>query len=206
MESKQAHESIAHIREMMSKSSKFKSLSGAAGITAGLLTLVLATVFCLQYEINPFAVELSNFNLLPSEHYLTALVYALTLLFCSIIAGIVLTKLNAVKNQEPLWGPASRNFIYNMVLPMVFSILFCLILFQKNPDYVLPVSLILYGLTLFNAGKYAHKAIRSLGITEMLLGAICLQFLQFHILIWIIGFGVMHIVFGMYMIIKPDRN
>lgn len=206
MDNLKPEESLNHIREMMSKSGKFRSLSGYAVISAGILTLVFSVTFCNLYDINPFNLNYSNLRLLPDEHYSTALYFAMLLLGLSSLAGLIFTRISANKRNEKFSSPGGKNFIYNMAVPMGFALLFCIILFISHPDLVLPVSLILYGLTLFNAGKFTHGALRYLGISQMLLSLICLWMMNYHILIWTFGFGIVHIAFGLYMIIKPERD
>lgn len=206
MDNLKPEESLNHIREMMSKSGKFRSLSGYAVICAGILTIVFSVAFCTLYDINPYNLNYDNLRLLPEEHYSTALLFAMLLLGMSVVAGLIFTKISANKRSEKLSGPGGRNFIYNITIPMGFALIFCFLLFGTHPDLVLPVSLILYGLTLFNAGKFTHGALRYLGISQMFLSLICLGLMQYHILIWTFGFGIVHIAFGLYMIIKPERD
>jgi hypothetical protein len=65
-----------------------------------------------------------------------------------------------------------------------------------------PLTLIFYGLALVNASKYTLSEIRSLGIIEIVLGLMGAQFIGYGLLFWGIGFGVMHIVYGMIMHMK----
>lgn len=206
MQKIETSETLTEIRSLMARSAKFSSLSGMAGVSAGMICLLLSSVYCLSYNINPFDINYTKLSQMDASHYVTALWFALLMLFTSTAAAYVLTKINAGKLGDDLKSPAVRLFVSNMVFPFVFSLVFCMLLYFSNPDLVLPVSLILYGLILFNAGKYTHKALRLLAIVEMMLGILCLVFMKYHILFWVGGFGIMHIVFGVYMIIKPERN
>jgi hypothetical protein len=206
MQITETRETLSEIRSLMARSAKFSSLSGMAGVSAGLICLLLSFIYCLSYKINPFDFNYSEISRLDASHSITALWFALLMLFSSTIAAYVLTKMNAGKLGDDLKSPAVRLFVSNMVFPFGFSLVFCLLLYFSHPDLVLPVSLILYGLIVFNAGKYTHNALRLLAIVEMLLGILCLLFMKYHILFWVSGFGLMHIVFGIYMILKPERN
>ncbi|MEZ4805172.1 MAG: hypothetical protein R2852_06745 [Bacteroidia bacterium] len=108
--------------------------------------------------------------------------------------------------NENIWGPATKHFVINMSIPLAFSVFFCLKLYFKMPDLILPLSLLLYGLTLFNASKFADQVIRYFGIVMMILGLLTLFAMQYHILIWTFGFGVLHIVFGILMVQKKDNT
>jgi len=67
---------------------------------------------------------------------------------------------------------------------------------------IAPLTLIFYGLALVNASKYTLSEIRGLGLIEICLGLIAAYFIGYGLLFWAIGFGVMHIVYGIMMHIK----
>jgi hypothetical protein len=60
-------------------------------------------------------------------------------------------------------------------------------------------------LALVNASKYTLTEIRSLGLLEVALGLVAVQFIGYGLLFWAIGFGVLHIVYGIWMYIKHER-
>jgi uncharacterized membrane protein HdeD (DUF308 family) len=66
--------------------------------------------------------------------------------------------------------------------------------------------LIFYGLTLVNGSKYTLHDIRYLGILEIVLGLIAVFYLGYGIIFWSIGFGVLHILYGIYMWFKYDKQ
>jgi len=66
--------------------------------------------------------------------------------------------------------------------------------------------LIFYGLALINASKYSIGNIRYLGFIQTILGLICALFPDYGFWIWVLGFGVMHIIYGVWMHIKFDTN
>jgi len=67
---------------------------------------------------------------------------------------------------------------------------------------VLPMTLIFYGMALVNVSKYTLNEIRSLGLIEILLGLLSLQLVGYGLIIWSIGFGVLHIVYGFIIKMK----
>ena len=71
---------------------------------------------------------------------------------------------------------------------------------------VAPGCLIFYGLGLINASKYTLDEIRYLGYIQILLGVINLWFVGFGLYFWAMGFGVMHIVYGIFMWQKYERK
>ena len=62
--------------------------------------------------------------------------------------------------------------------------------------------LIFYGLALVNASKYTIGNIKYLGYTEILIGLICAAFPGYGFWFWLVGFGILHIIYGSIMLIK----
>lgn len=192
-------ETINDIKSMMEKSSKLYSINGFAGVYVGILTLVTVSVFCFIYQINPFSGDLLQFNELPFEHYLMALIFGFLLFTFSFLIVLFLTYKKSRKMNVPMWGTLPKRVLFHFFLPLTVGGLFCLIIYYQNPDFVLPLSLIFYGMAMFNVGNFTFESTKWVGVIEMLLGLLCIVFLQYHILIWSIGFGAVHIGYGIYM-------
>ena len=83
---------------------------------------------------------------------------------------------------------------------MVTGGLLCVIFLLKGyVGIVAPLTLIFYGLALVNASKYTLNEVRSLGVLEIVLGLISAHFIGYGLLFWGIGFGLLHIVYGVLM-------
>lgn len=193
------NDTLNDIKEMMERSSKFISLNGFSGVFIGALTILIVSVFCSYYQINPFSGDLVQLENLPDSHYAVALISASILFICSFCIAFFLTLKRSKKLAIPIWGPASKRVMINFATPLLAGGLFCLVIFFQSPDLVLPLSLIFYGMALFNAGNFTFKSTKFIGIIQMLLGIFALMFMQYHIVIWTIGFGIVHIVYGVYM-------
>ena len=90
--------------------------------------------------------------------------------------------------------------LVNLSIPLVSGGLLSLIFLSREfIGIIAPLTLIFYGLALVNASKYTHQEIRSLGIIEIILGLISAYFIGFGLLFWAIGFGLLHIVYGIIM-------
>ncbi|MGB7841667.1 MAG: hypothetical protein WBL21_02670, partial [Salinimicrobium sp.] len=59
--------------------------------------------------------------------------------------------------------------------------------------------LIFYGLALINAARFSFKELKSLGLSLVVLGLLSCLFLEYSLIFWAIGFGLMHITYGIYM-------
>ena len=71
---------------------------------------------------------------------------------------------------------------------------------------VASASLLFYGLGLLNGSKYTLGEIRFLGYAQLLTGIISLWFTEYAIIFWAIGFGLLHIIYGIAMWWKYERN
>ena len=78
-------------------------------------------------------------------------------------------------------------------------------IYQGDTSYVAAAMLIFYGLSLVHASKYTRDDIRSLGLAEIGLGVISLFVPGYGLLFWAIGFGVLHIAYGVYMYNKYEK-
>lgn len=199
-------DTLNEIKDMMERSSKFISLSGLSGIIIGILAIVTVSGYCQIYGINPFNLDYEVLRSLPTEHYRNALLAAAVLFAVSVTIACILAINKARRMNQQVWGMASKKLFVNMFVPLSVGAVFCLVVFQKYPDLVLPLSLVFYGMSLFNASKYTHEAIRSMGMAEMLLGLLCLLFMKYHIVFWTVGFGLLHVVYGTFMYVRNEQH
>ena len=93
-----------------------------------------------------------------------------------------------------------------MAVPLVAGGLLILILIAKGLiGLIAPVSLIFYGMALFNASRHTLEEVKVLGIIQIGLGLISSYFVEYGLLIWALGFGVVNIIYGIYMHYKYER-
>ena len=71
---------------------------------------------------------------------------------------------------------------------------------------VAPATLIFYGLGLISASKYSYDEPELLGFVELFLGVASSYFMGEGLLFWVIGFGLAHIIFGLYLYFKFDKS
>ena len=127
--------------------------------------------------------------------------------FLSVVTGIYLTTRKAKKNGEKIWDTSSRRLIFNFLIPLVAGGLYILIILaQGKYGQTGGLMLIFYGLALVNASKYSIGDIKYLGFTEIVLGLIAALYPGYGFYLWVIGFGVMHIIYGSIMHFKYDTK
>ena len=193
---------IVEIRSMMERSSKFLSLSGWAGIMAGIYALAGAYIAYEFFDYNPDAIACSSFSSNLQKVVLLALVI-LTLALCT---AIFFSYKRASKRNEKLWNPTARQLLISMAVPFFTGGLLILILISKGLiGMIAPFSLLFYGLALYNASKFTYEEVKILGLTQIGLGLISSYFMEYGLICWALGFGVVHIIYGIYMHYRYER-
>lgn len=198
---------ITEIRSMMERSTKFLSLTGLSGIMAGIYALVGAYIaHRLFYSDNNSVL----FNSIDRREMATEvenlIILALVILVLAVGTAIALSLKKSKKDGEKLWNPAARRVVINMAIPLVTGGIFILILISKGFfGFLAPSTLLFYGLALVNASKFTFKEIKSLGIVQIVLGLLAFYFIEFGLLFWALGFGLMHIVYGIVMHLKYEK-
>jgi hypothetical protein len=203
---KEYEKDLASIRSMMERSAKFISLSGISGILAGIYALCGATAayFIIQYPISPFHFRVYSVN--SSETLVQLISIAFFVAAASAITGLWLSGRKARKHGLTLWTSASRTLLINVSIPMVTGGLFILIiLYTGHFGLAAPTSLLFYGLALIQGSSNTFDEIRYLGYCEIILGLISALYPGYGLIFWAIGFGILHIVYGVIMHNKYDK-
>ncbi len=203
-------EDLQAIRNMMERSSKFLSLSGLSGVVAGICALIGAAVayFLIldsgQVQYDQYLRGLENASTSSVRSLLAA--DALVVLIFACLGAFYFSMLKSKKANQPLWTNSTRRLLGHLLIPLVTGGLFAIILVIRNDiQLVASVTLIFYGLSLVNAGKFTFGEIHYLGLTEIGLGILAGIFVNHGLLFWTLGFGVMHIVYGIVMYYRYER-
>ena len=186
---------ITEIRSMMERSSKVLSLSGLSGVGAGVIAI--AGVLFAQWIHTRVA----------PDDVITYLVGdAVVVLILGIGTAVLFSHRMARKKTLPVWTATSRFLIVDLAIPLGAGGLFCYALLRHGSYGLIPgTMLIFYGLALINGSKYALKEIRYLGLTELVLGCVAVFVPDQGLTIWALGFGIMHIVYGLQMYFRYER-
>jgi hypothetical protein len=206
MEDKNYLNDLKDIKEMMSKSSQFISLSGLSGVLAGFYALIGAY---MAYKTIYFDTSTDSYaSLVISENAVIKLFFiALSVLVLSIATGILLSLKKARKSNDSIWNATSKRLVINFMIPLAVGGYMGLYLIEKEIFSLLtPLTLIFYGLACVNASKYTLGDVRYLGLTMILLGIANTFFVGYGLLFGALGFGVCHIFYGGMMWFKYDRK
>lgn len=204
-------DSIKAIRSMMEQSSRFLSLSGLSGVIVGLMAIAgvfIAYAFLGMRIDEPgyFTKILNADGNLNIEVYTFLITELLVLLIIALVTAIFLSMRKASAKGVTIWDAIAKRLVINMVVPLLTGALFCVILlYHGYINLIIPSTILFYGLAIYNASKYTLHDIRSLGIIEILLGLAAAYFVDYALLFWGFGFGVLHIVYGLYIYFKYEK-
>lgn len=208
-------ESLNAIRTLMERSTRFISLSGLSGIFAGIIALIGAgfmhayllagsnltinyqEVRANRYIEHPWGIGLDSFVLLD---------FGLVLILVLIVL-VYFTLRRVRKNSGEFWTKTTFNLLLNLFIPLATGgILGLELIWYGLLILVAPVTLIFYGLALVNGSRYTLEDIRYLGYFEIIIGLIAMLSLGNGLLFWALGFGIMHIVYGIIIYYKYEKE
>ena len=208
-------QTIQDIKRMMERSSRFISLSGWSGISAGICALGGAYAAYGRLNKRPtyisdiFVSGDSNYDIFSGSSYSLfrefLLIAAITFV-AAFASAFFFTWLRSRKNGTPMWDRTVQRLTWNTVVPLGAGAIF---LFRSLQLYhfelIAPGCLIFYGLALVNASKYTLGEIRYLGYGQLVLGIINLWFINDGLYFWAAGFGILHIIYGIVMWWRYER-
>lgn len=204
---------VRDIRRMMERSSRFISLSGLSGVAAGLWALIGAWIaryvifekYYADYDRRK-TFSVADFAALKTQ----LLGLAAGVVIAAFLSAFYFTWRKSNSQGVSLWNHTSRRLFWNMLIPLAAGGLFIVGMLQYNEwRFVAPACLIFYGLALVNASKYTLTDIRYLGYCEIVVGLVNLinkEWIGYGLYFWALGFGVLHIVYGISMWWKYERK
>jgi hypothetical protein len=209
-------DTLQDIKQMMERSSRFISLSGLSGIAAGSCALVGAwfarNVINANYkqghtlrstQIDEYKDSISVADYMGHQLFTIAIFTFLG----AFLLSFSFTYLRSKKTNTPIWGKTAKRLLINVLVPMGVGGIYIIKLIEAGTfGLIAPGCLIFYGLALVNASKYTLVEIRYLGYGQLLLGLVNLWFVGKGLYFWAAGFGVLHIIYGVVMWYRYERN
>ena len=199
---------ISDIKRIMERSSRFISLSGLSGIAAGLCAL--AGAYFANSILADYYFDYNHGGGYTDKNFeslkIKLLVIAAVVLTAALVLSFIFTWRRAKQNHLPIWDLTARKLMWNILIPLISGGLFILAMLQYSEwRFVAPACLIFYGLALVNGSKYTLTDIRYLGYLEIVLGLVNTQFTGYGLYFWAVGFGLLHIIYGVLMWWKYER-
>lgn len=192
-----ASEDLAHIKEMMERSSRFISLSGLSGIGAGIVGLITGGIAISIIEKSGGKIDDSFY----AKETITSLIgLGIIALLVALFFGCFFTIRKSKKLGLKIWTATTKRILIQLAIPLLTGGVFVLALLNyKLYGLIAGTTLIFYGLSLINVEKETYSDIKYLGLLEIILGVISLFWIGKGLVFWTIGFGVLHIVYGIIL-------
>lgn len=192
---------ITEIRSMMERSSKFLSLSGLAGVMAGIYALAGAFIAYQVLDFNP-----GDMSTATGSSLWKIVLLALLVLVLALGTAIYLSWRKANKSGEKFYNATTKRVVSAMAVPLIAGgLLMLAVLLKGLVGLIAPFSLIFYGLALYNTSKFTYDEVKTMGVVEIGLGLTGAFFIGYGLLCWAMGFGVVHIIYGIYLHYKYER-
>lgn len=202
---------LNEIRSLMERSSKFLSLSGLSGVFAGIFALIGAGAAYIRFKTDWMAdilVPLGTYQGHSRQDVIGFLfVDGICVLVSSLTVGIILTVRRGRKKGLTVWNGSSKRLLVAMLIPLATGGIFCLAMLHYGFIWlVFPVTLLFYGLALVNASRFTYPEVFYMGVSEIGIGCIALFLTGYSLIFWGIGFGLLHIVYGLTMYNRYERE
>jgi hypothetical protein len=186
---------IAQIRSMMQRATKFLSLSGLSGVCAGALALAGSVLARGMLEEGG-----ENAVIDVAAVAVSVLVLAMTL-------ALLLSRRMARKRGLSFWNAAARHLLLALAVPLGAGGVFSCMLAVHGYYAMIPAAmLVFYGIALVHGAAFTHVEVRYLGALQITLGLFSAAWPDAGLVLWALGFGVLHIVYGIAMWMKYERE
>jgi hypothetical protein len=202
-------EDLKTIKKIMEESSRFLSLSGLSGLLAGLSAIAGGCIVQFGILKNKTFFTAGSLSSLSVNEISTIkvrlLITALLVLIFSLTGAFYFSYRKARLKGQKIWTPVSKRLLLNLCIPLIAGGFFILILYSAAQWLlIVPAMLIFYGLALISAGKFTYNEVFYLGLAELLTGFLSAIFQEFTLFFWILGFGFLHIGYGLFMYRKYE--
>jgi len=198
---------ISEIRSMMERSSKFLSLSGLSGVSAGIVALAGAGL-AQWYQLQVMGeIPLGGLEQVRNASVQTFFVIDAGLVFVVAVGLAILFSIRMARRKGlPVWNSVAKRVIRELSIPLLAGAGMCLIFMAHGLFALVPsLSLVFYGVALVNTSNFTLKELRLLGIAEIVLGLAAAFAVRYSLFFWAAGFGILHIVYGAVMYARYER-
>ncbi len=199
---------LSEIRDLMQKSTRFISLSGLSGISAGIFALIGAAL--AYWRMGQHWQQSTGYTSAAptqdSSFVQFCIINALVILVLSLAASVFFSVRKSKKTGQKIWDKTVWQLLLSLGIPLATGGVFCVALLVHHLySLIAPTMLIFYGMALLNASKYTFKDIVYLAYLEIILGLLNAFYGSLGLFFWAVGFGVLHILYGWYMYVKYDK-
>lgn len=226
MNANEAESRMQEIQRIMERATLFTLLPGTPAVVGGLMVLAGCAVSYSMFRSLDFA-DILNLSV-NSQVLFSVMWFAIGVI--GVLLEVILTTRAATRHQlVPVDRPmrvAAFSLTPSVIVAMVLTIKFLLPFDQRIWDmlwtlnfsvpmepkaeeiqYIVPVWMMLYGTGVYTAGLFSIRPPRVLGLTFIGMGVIALLcFPQYGVVAAALSFGLLHVVFGLYIIRKQRQT
>ncbi|MFW9871265.1 MAG: hypothetical protein ACFFEL_16680 [Candidatus Thorarchaeota archaeon] len=213
MDHDEAQARMQEIQRIMERATLWTILPGTSAIIGGSMVLVGSLTSCLMFRsiANPSFTPIDFASLL--ELSLNAQI-AFCVMWFLIGAGGIIAEIHFAQVQAKKQGIAPKgrsaklaffSLTPSVVIAMVLTVKFLVPVELRTHEvqYIAPVWMMLYGTGVYTAGLFSVRAPRTLGLVFIAAGVASLSFFQqYGVITTALSFGLLHIIFGLYVIRK----
>ncbi len=207
----EAQARMTEIQRIMERATLFTLLPGTPAIVGGLMVLAGCAVSCAMFHSLDFADAFGRNMSFFAQGVFCVMWFAIGI--AGILIEVIATTRAAAKQQlVPRDRPmriAAFSLTPSVIVAMVLTVKF-LIPTQPRAEeiqYIVPIWMMLYGTGVYTAGLFSIQPPRLLGLTFIAMGAIALMwFPQYGVVSAALSFGLLHIIFGTYIVAKQRQT
>ncbi len=206
MNKEEAIETLDSIKRMMESSTRIMSLSGASAIVVGIYALAAVTVGYFVAggdfsNINPFVSSLIVFA--PRKLAILTTLALLLITACIVTVAAMSARKARTRGERLRLDRVSLRLLWSFFMPLAVGATLCMILYAGGHwGLTSSIMLVFYGMALVGISQYTYSDSRYLGYAEIILGLVDAASDGYAIIFWAIGFGVFHIIYGIYSALR----
>lgn len=131
---------------------------------------------------------------------------AIFVLVLAIATAMLLSGKQQAKKGEKGWTSTSRRLLTALAVPLLIGgVLILALVWHGLIGLVAPLMLVFYGLALLSASRFTYEVVGILGWIQIVLGLVAVVWIEHGLWFWAAGFGLAHILYGMYVHAKVER-
>ena len=207
MDRYQAETRMQEIQRIMERATLWTLLPGWAAVIGGLLVLAgCAVSYGMIQSLDFGAIVGLSFN---EQIAFCVLWFAIGVL--GVVVEAVFTARAATKQGIALTIRSARVAVFSLTpsvaVAIVLTVKFLIPAREQEIQYIVPVWMMLYGTGVYTAGLFSIRPPRVLGLTFLAAGVVALlAFPQYGVVSAALSFGLLHLIFGLYIIRKQRQD
>lgn len=202
-------EKLSEIHSMMTRSTKFLTLSGLTIIVLGLEAIVGAIVAGLLIPgLSSFWHFTETGCAVSGPAAVPVILFSAAMVLICLATAFGMTVLEARKKRIALkMDSLSRELLWSLFYPLFTGGVLCIaVLCSGFGSLTSSIMLIFYGLALAAASRSTYSSLRFLGYAEILLGLADAFVQGGSMIFWTAGFGLFHLIYGTWFILSNKHE